>query len=248
MFFEGELRPGREHVLPSGESQLLFDLGDGSLLDRSVDDPSSVVPTPGAAYAGVRGSWTTFDAGGSYALLIVNFKPGGASPFVSAPASDTAGQLIPLDELWGGCVARIRERLWEASTPTAKCDAIEAELRSRLEDTTLTDPAIPFSIAALDRGVRVASVIESLGGTSKSFVRSFTECVGLTPKRFARVRRLQRAVSSIPLEGVADWAELAVQCGYFDQAHMIHDFVALAGITPTQYRPTLPDWRNHVAA
>jgi len=67
-------------------------------------------------------------------------------------------------------------------------------------------------------------VTSSLGLLSKAFLRRFRRQVGLTPKLFSRVRRLQRLVRSIHDSGVADGSELAAGHGYADQAHLIHDF------------------------
>jgi AraC-like DNA-binding protein len=70
--------------------------------------------------------------------------------------------------------------------------------------------------------------------------------VGLTPKRFARVRRLQRILDAAARNVNVDWAEAAVEHGYYDQAHLINDFRELTGITPTAYRPRAAHERNHV--
>ena len=73
---------------------------------------------------------------------------------------------------------------------------------------------------------------------SKAFCREF----GLTPKRFARVRRFARALRARRQEPSLEGAALAAQCGYVDQAHMIHDFREFAGSPPTALWPReLPD-------
>jgi AraC-like DNA-binding protein len=70
--------------------------------------------------------------------------------------------------------------------------------------------------------------------------------VGLTPKRFARVRRLQRLLGEIHGNSVVDWAEVAARHGYYDQPHLINDFRALTGVTPGEYLATVGGERNHV--
>ena len=91
----------------------------------------------------------------------------------------------------------------------------------------------------------MAAVADRLGLTERTLRRRFTERVGLSPKRFARVRRLRRLLASIPADGVVNWAQTAVVCGYFDQSHMINDFQELTGITPSAYRPRSFTCRNH---
>jgi len=246
-YIEGVFPHGRERVVPSGTSQLLFNLDADRLetfADNGVDCTES---TAGAALSGVRSSHTVIDSGGRCALIIVGFRPGGAYPFFDAPSSATSGRLVGLDALWGGRGTLLRDRLLEAPSPEARLDLVEEGLRAHLVRPPVRDPFLTFAVAALDRGAHVSAVSERLGLTSKGFVRSFREQTGLTPKRFARIRRFQRTLSSIQCSSSTDWSELAARCGYFDQAHLIHEFREFAGITPTQYLPRAAGGHNHVA-
>jgi AraC-like DNA-binding protein len=94
--------------------------------------------------------------------------------------------------------------------------------------------------------VSVSEVTAGLGLLPKSFVRRFRAQVGLAPKRFSRVRRLQRVLRSIRDADTVEWADVAAQHGYADQAHLIHDFRALTGLAPSAYRPRSADALNHV--
>lgn len=246
LYFEGEFPHGRERALPSGTTQLLVNLDADRLTTYAEDGLTPLDETGGTAFAGARTSHIVLDPHEQRAILSVSFRHGGAFPFFSAPASGTVDQLVGLDLLWGSGGSLLRERLLESPTPEDKLRVLEAELLAHVVRPLVREPALAYAVAALDRGVSVSAITERLGFTSKRFVRFFTEQIGLTPKRFARVRRLQRTLSSIPPEPSADWAELAVQCGYYDQAHLIHDFRELAGITPTQYHPRAPGEHNHV--
>jgi len=68
--------------------------------------------------------------------------------------------------------------------------------------------------------------------SSRQNRRRFLDAVGLTPKRFERVRRLQRAMSSL---GASNLVQVALEAGYFDQAHFTRDFRDFTGQTPTQF-------------
>ena len=81
--------------------------------------------------------------------------------------------------------------------------------------------------------------------TPKRFIRHFEKVVGITPKRFARVRRFGRVLESVELGRPVRWSAVAASCGYFDQAHLIHDFQEFAGMNPTLYRPRAQGDRNH---
>ena len=72
--------------------------------------------------------------------------------------------------------------------------------------------------------------------------------MGLTPKRFARVRRLQRVVRDLDGQGRADWAAVAARHGYADQPHLTDEFRELVGVTPTEYLRSRIDGPNHLRA
>ena len=94
---------------------------------------------------------------------------------------------------------------------------------------------------------RCIEAVASLGWTAKRLTRRFSQQIGLTPKRFARVRRFQRVLRRSASEVTSvDWARLAAECGFYDQAHLIHEFRAHAGTTPLEYSPRSPAELNHV--
>lgn len=108
------------------------------------------------------------------------------------------------------------------------------------------DPAVAYAHSVLESGASVAEASSRVGLLPKTFVRRFREQVGLAPKQLSRVRRLQRILASIHRPADVDWCQVAAQHGYTDQAHLIHDFRDLTGVTPTAYRPSSPQRRNHV--
>ncbi|GAB3810207.1 hypothetical protein GCM10027605_47570 [Micromonospora zhanjiangensis] len=129
---------------------------------------------------------------------------------------------------------------------------MEAVLLARAAGAPAADPAVTVAAAVLHRGATVAEVEDRLGWTRRRLASRFGDRVGITPKRFARVRRFQRLLGAVTTDarhGLApDWARLAAEHGYHDQAHMIHDFRAFAGFSPTAYRPRSDGARNHVPA
>jgi AraC-like DNA-binding protein len=81
--------------------------------------------------------------------------------------------------------------------------------------------------------VRVDRVAERLGVSPRHLRRAFTENVGIGPKEFSRTVRLHRAVKRA--ETSNDWGRIAVDAGYYDQAHLIGDFRELVGLTPSAF-------------
>jgi AraC-like DNA-binding protein len=78
----------------------------------------------------------------------------------------------------------------------------------------------------------VAAVTDRIGLSSRRFIELFRRQVGLTPKVFCRVRRFQHVLRTIHREKDIEWAQIALECGYYDQPHFIHDFQSFSGLTP----------------
>jgi AraC-like DNA-binding protein len=98
--------------------------------------------------------------------------------------------------------------------------------------------AVRIALAALDRAdgaPAVADVARRLGLSDRRFIEVFRRHVGMTPKRFCRVRRFQRALAASDAAATPDWVCVAARYGYFDQSHLIRDFVEFSGLTPTAY-------------
>ena len=111
------------------------------------------------------------------------------------------------------------------------------ELAAQAVEAMLRHPAVN-----LIEPLRRAS---GLGATR--FIARFEQHVGLTPKRFARVLRFHALVRSVAVARPVDWALTAVEAGYADQSHLIHEFRHLAGMTPTAYVPLESGQPEHVA-
>ena len=90
--------------------------------------------------------------------------------------------------------------------------------------------------------IRIGDVAHSIGMSREGFSRAFSREFGLSPKTFARIRRFARALSERDRGLALGGATLAAQCGYADQAHMIHDFHEFSGGSPAAlWRRGLPD-------
>ncbi|WP_420917122.1 helix-turn-helix domain-containing protein [Dictyobacter halimunensis] len=90
------------------------------------------------------------------------------------------------------------------------------------------------------------AIASEVGLSQRHFIQVFGEAVGLTPKLFCRVQRFQALLRSLEYGRPVHWAEAALNCGYYDQAHCIHDFQAFSGLTPSTYLSSRGQFHNHV--
>ena len=245
-YFEAELPHARERILPSGSMQLLVNLHEDELRTYEGTGFERVRRIHGAAVSGAYALPFGIDTLEQRRIVGVVFRPGGAAPFFRAPPSALAGEHVELDRVWGRDGAVLRERLLEAGSPAAMVRAMEACLLERVVRPLEVDKRIELAVCALDRGAPVGEVAERLGLTPRSLLRHFERAVGMTPKRYARVRRFGRVLEAVEAGRPVDWSRVALACGYYDQAHLIHDFHEFAGMRPSHYRPR-PDGDGHHA-
>jgi len=243
-YFEDDLPLTRERVLPTGAMQLIVNLDVDELRWYSGPDFRVVHRIGGAALGGPSDEPVVIDTAEQRRLMGVAFKAMGAAPFLPCPADALRGSHVPLDVLWGVEGAVLRERLLEADSPQTILTLVDRFLQCRGAGRLSLDPAVDFAVHSLERGARVKAVVTRLGWTPRRFISRFESQVGLTPKRFSRIRRFQRTLMLV--RPGRDWSELAALAGYFDQSHLIHDFHEFSGAPPSAYRPRHMLERNHV--
>ena len=153
---------------------------------------------------------------------------------------------MPLDALWGDFVFSLRDQLLAAPSPAAQFRLLKEALCSRLSAPPVHHSATLFALDAFEQTDSVAAVAEQAGLKARRLQQLFADEVGLSPKRYQRVRRFQRVLDIVGNRPVVDWVDIALATGYTDQAHLIHEFRALAGLTPTAYLERRNGHRNHV--
>jgi len=237
--FEGEFNFALERVLPSGLVEVLINLAEGET--RTYPDPSGAPLRHAAAVVqGPRAAPVVIDTHEQRRIVGIVFRPGGAQALLGVPASVLAEQHLDLSALWPEH-ARLRERLL-ASARSEWLALVEQALSARLGRAVFPEAAIVGAAQSLDEGARLCDVWGRVGMGRKRFTRLFKAAVGFTPKRFAGIRRFRRVLDVVNAGGFEspDWAALAIECGYFDQSHLIADFRRFAGMTPSRYRPRSP--------
>ena len=117
--------------------------------------------------------------------------------------------------------------------------ALHGQLARRPKPTGSSLELAGAAVDLLERGplLRVEELARRLHVSPRTLERAFRSCIGLTPKHYLRILRLQRLLRRLedpaPLPG---WAQLALAHGYADQSHLIRDFRALAHSTPERHR------------
>jgi AraC-like DNA-binding protein len=230
----------RERVLPGGGTLgLVINLVDTDLQVYDPEYPSSVRARGGALVAGVATRSYLYDPRQRASVVGVHFRPGGGFPFLGVSASELVDTHVPLEDLWRSGARDLREQLLEVRSPSERLHLVEAALLRRLRQARPGHPAVRAAVVALrdgGGGARVAEVAAAVGLSRRRFIEVFEREVGLTPKLYARLQRFHAVKQRIAARGgPSSWATFALECGYFDQSHMLRDFLEFSSMSPAAY-------------
>jgi AraC-like DNA-binding protein len=237
-----------ERVLPTGGMSLIINLHEDQTRVYDRNDVSKYRTLGGAIVTGASSEFAVIDTAEQRSTVGVAFKPGGAFPFFPLPAGELQDSDVSLAALWGAEAGLLREQLLEAKTPEQKFAILERTLLRRRAKPLERHPAVRFAVHNFQSRPNhaVSAVTQQIGLSERHFIQVFAAQVGLTPKLFCRVQRFQNVLTRLSRAPVIDWTQIALCCGYFDQAHFIHDFKAFSGINPSTYVANKTQFQNHV--
>ena len=160
---------------------------------------------------------------------------GAPEAVLGVPASAIAGRIVALEDLWGDAATRrLCDRLADARDTVDAAAILESAIAERLAIADGRRARAQLALAAADRltSANVNAVAVDLGVSERHLRRVFRETVGVSPKAFAKLTRFHRALRAAREDARASWASIAAAAGYYDQAHLIAEFRAIAGVTP----------------
>ena len=171
-------------------------------------------------------------------VLGVKFRPGAFYPFWKSPVSGLTGGSIGLQDAFGVEGEDLEEVILSMEDEEKMIEVVEAFLRERLperDENVETVNRVVDLIAADRETTRVAEVAGRLHLNKRTLQRLFYRYVGVGPKWVIRRYRLHEAADRLAEDEAVNWPEMALNLGYFDQAHFIKDFKALVGASPAEY-------------
>ena len=250
------LPPARHRGLPSPYLTLIFTL-DEPLTIEAHPDPGQPPGEFGTLLGGLHSVPALITHAGAQSGIQVALRPLGARALLGLPAGELAELDLPAEAVLGGVCAELRDRVRAAAGwPERFAVLDEILLRSAgLRGAGLRGaglgwvgpgpgiaPEVSWAWRQLLReggALRVSELAAGTGWSGRHLTSRFRAEIGLTPKAAARVIRFDRArkrlVRKLTAGGNYLLADLAAECGYFDQAHLAREFRALAGCPPSQW-------------
>jgi len=233
----------RRHEFPVPRVVAIFEIGPPlRLID--LGNQSRVTSYQAGFAAGMGDVTSLTEHDGFQQGMEVKFTPIGARLFFDLPMAELANQVVGLDEVLGQAGRNICARLREAPDWDARFDLLDdfiagriARARARTQPCAWAMDRIEQSGGQLD----VGALARELGYSQKHLISLFRDQVGLPPKLVARLFRFDRVMQHVRSGAPVSWAEIAADCGYYDQAHLIRDVRRFTGTTPTGARALVGD-------
>jgi AraC-like DNA-binding protein len=232
------LPEGKEHIqriIPNGLMDLTFYFGNRpKVLDKNKQLQENSILN------GQQKSFYDIVVSGKLSMFSISFQPYGVKMFFDAPSNEFFDQNVPLKYLVKDSITELEQSLNEADTFEDKICVAERfllnQLRINFKEYELNRIAQSIGLINHAKGMIAIETLYAASFLSrKQFERTFLIYIGTSPKQFLRTVRFQNTLHEKQKNKKISLTELAYNCGYYDQSHMIYDYKLLAGKTPSQY-------------
>jgi AraC-like DNA-binding protein len=242
--------PHRERVLPTGTFEFVFNLDSDHIRVHELGDPPRPIDLSGAIACGPHSKYFELHHQGAGRVAGVHFKPAGAYPLLRHSAWTFANRHADLAHILGpGAASSLREQLASHMTSQGAFAQLESTLAQAIDPGKQFAPVVSSFLAMLERDPfcnPIATLTREFAITHKGLIDVFKRQVGLTPKKLSRVLRFQKVLTLVGSD--VNWADLALRCGYFDQAHFARDFRDFSGFSAGAYSVRAGKNPNHIPA
>jgi AraC-like DNA-binding protein len=199
----------------------------------------------GSFATGAYDSYIRVLSSGPMGGIQINFTILGARLFLDRPLAALTNCSVPLEDILGPMARRLEMELYDAPTWDARFDILDRVLTARLMAATPPSREVVWAWCRMVQTggrIGIGRIVDEVGWSQKHLIARFREDIGLSPKIMARVLRFSNAARVLRGPTPPRLTDIALDCGYYDQAHFTRDFRAFAGVTPTELVSSLlPD-------
>lgn len=250
VYYEG-LNPAHtiDRFLPDGNTEIIFDFHDQPQYIYDNETLKEIQACHHVWASGVRTGYISIPSGRQAAMFIIAFRKGMAYPFYPVPMNEMSDRVVDADLLWGRSFGWLREHLYEIRDVDLKFAAAERFLVKQFKKNFTLNEAVQYALTEIIRSpdqLNLGRVSKKIGYSQKHFIAMFKQQVGVTPKAYLKIMRFQKAITEIEKTGEVNWTAISQDCGFYDQAHFIHDFKFFSGFTPEDYLSRKSDLLNYV--
>jgi len=221
-----------EPILPDGCVEIILHRGSSARRDGR--------PQPRAFVVGQMDQAIRIEPARSIDAIGVRLQPWAAHAFFGLPADELTGSFPELESVAGKWARELSQEVGNSAEPLERARVL---VERRIRDCATPDVSARRAVERILRGRgkgRVEDWAEDSGISFRHWERRFLQAVGVSPKVFARIIRFQELISAYRREDWRSWADLALDCGFYDQSHMSNEFRRFAGVAPTEFFANVP--------
>lgn len=228
----------KDTVLPSGDMEMIFNLGDGTW-EALVDD--NYIKNPAIELWGQVTKPMTIRSTGKHTMLGVKFFTHAASLFLQEDINIFNDHVSDLHAIIGNPVKTLHAQLLETTDIKKRVELVETFLLKKVitddrKQSKINRVAhILTSIKKNTDEIDFGRIANTHGITPRYLRKLIYQHTGLSPTAFNKISRFQYSLKLIVKNTQPSFTSIAYECGYFDQSHFIRDFKAFAGVTPSAY-------------
>lgn len=221
-----------ERTIPTGYLQMIFHLGERlySENERSAH--------PRFFISGLSSTYSDLSAKGTVSMVVAAFQPYAAGTIFQIPVNELFNRNVSTDEFGDPNLRLLQDMIFDMHDPFTAIRHIEQfclrQLRRR-QDFHFSRMVKTIGAIAKNPDIKLEELSSIACLSTKQFQRIFTGRIGCHPKEYTKIVRFQHALHTLQTRPEIHFAALAVESGFYDQAHMIKEFKKYSGYTPGEY-------------
>ncbi len=221
----------KERVYPCGYATMVFHYGSPSKFQKK---NSSKYIEPNLVICGQQTNYYDLSLSGKTGMILIVFRPHGVKSFFNFPITELLNENLSLQELANNEAAELEDRLFNSLNNKQRIIHLENFLIKRLIHSNEFE-RVEHALKLIENSkgrIKAQDIAYDVCLGIKQFERTFSKYVGVNPKKFASIVRFQNVIQMKRKHKNSSMFQLAIDNGYYDQSHFIHDFKSLTGLTP----------------
>lgn len=222
---------------PNGLSSMVFNYGEPY---QTLNDKYEIIKPPQNFITGQATKSYQLQVNGKIGMLGIVFKPAAIHTIFGLPMYEFCNERVNLNDVLGKEIGILQEKIAEAKTYQERIEILDNYLTIKLLKAKKTFDRTDFAanlIIEKNGVINISELMTDLYVCRRQFERQFLQKVGVSPKYYARIRRISYLCSIMATKRwqIDDWHDLIYQSGYYDQSHFIKEFTTFTGKSPSHY-------------
>lgn len=226
-----------ERVVPTGHLFIIVEL-DG--FERNTFDNESLKPNgtyTNVWVSGMHKNYLSISAHQDSEMLVIQFKPNGAYPFLKIPVNQLNNKVVSAQDIFGNTILKLRNQILKTKSGSGKFKIVESWLLKQFDEKMSAPKEITSVLEQILSKPIIDNqeIIASYSISQKHLIHQFKKYFGLTPKVFHRIVRFNEILKQIQNKNQLKWTDITYEFGYSDQSHFIKEFKEFSGFNPQEY-------------